>query len=116
MADKKRAPKLQRLPSRIAAQPDRIKTLNTTPGATRRTTGGAWMRTRARILRRDGYRCQCADCKASGRIREATEVDHIEPLELGGADADANLQAIHPECHRAKSARETAARFGKPAR
>lgn len=116
MATKKPGPKLARLPSRIAAQPARIKSLDVTPGATRRTTGGAWMRTRARILRRDGYRCQCADCKASGRIREATEVDHVTPLEVGGADADANLQAIHPECHRAKSARETAARFGKPAR
>mgnify|MGYP000237523529 FL=1 len=116
MAPKKPRPKLARLPARIAAQPDRLKTLSTTPGATARTRGGAWMRTRARILKRDGWRCRCSDCAASGRIREATEVDHVTPLELGGADADGNLQAINAECHRIKSARETAARFGKPAR
>jgi len=116
MTTKKPGPKLARLPDRIQSQAARLQTLQTTPGATRRTRGGAWMRTRARILRRDEWQCQCTDCKAAGRIREGVEVDHVVPLEAGGADVDANLQAIHPDCHKVKTAREAAARSGKPAR
>lgn len=34
-----------------------------------------WKRFREKILRRDGYMCQC--CKRYGRTTEATEVHHI---------------------------------------
>ena len=61
-----------------------------------------------RILKRDGYMCQCPECKGMKRI--ATEVDHIIPLSQGGADDDSNLMAIagYP-CHARKTARESAA-------
>ncbi|HCF9839206.1 TPA: HNH endonuclease [Pseudomonas aeruginosa] len=70
--------------------------------------GRPWRRKRDRILKRDGYMCQCAECKGMKRV--ATEVDHIIPLSQGGTDDDSNLMAIagHP-CHARKTARESAA-------
>ena len=65
--------------------------------------GQAWRVLRARVLRRDQYLCQCAECKSSGRVRVAHEVDHIVSKAQGGTDALTNLQAINRECHRAKS-------------
>ncbi|MGV8637612.1 HNH endonuclease, partial [Pseudomonas aeruginosa] len=58
--------------------------------------GRPWRRKRERILKRDGYMCQCSECKGMKRI--ATEVDHIIPLSQGGTDDDSNLMAIagHP--------------------
>ena len=44
-----------------------------------------------------------------GRVRPATEVDHILPLADGGTDDPGNLQAINQECH----ARKTVAENGK---
>ena len=44
-----------------------------------------------------------------GRVRPATEVDHILPLADGGTDDLGNLQAINRECH----ARKTVAENGK---
>ncbi|MDI3835105.1 HNH endonuclease [Pseudomonas aeruginosa] len=70
--------------------------------------GRPWRRKRDLILKRDGYMCQCSECKGVKRI--ATEVDHIIPLSQGGTDDDSNLMAIagHP-CHARKTARESAA-------
>jgi 5-methylcytosine-specific restriction protein A len=65
--------------------------------------GTAWDKLRLVVLRRDGYLCQCAMCKSTGRVRLAGEVDHIVPKAKGGTDALDNLQAIHHECHRIKS-------------
>ena len=65
--------------------------------------GSAWDRLRAVVLRRDGYLCQCAVCKSTGRVRLASQVDHIIPKAKGGTDALSNLQAIHAECHVIKS-------------
>jgi 5-methylcytosine-specific restriction endonuclease McrA len=57
-----------------------------------------WRAIRARILTRDGHRCRaCAG--------PANHVDHIVP---GDNHDDANLQALCPSCHNAKSAREGA--------
>lgn len=53
---------------------------------------------------RDGGLCQA--CKANGKIRAASEVDHIRPKADGGTDDINNLQAICKQCHVAKSARE----------
>lgn len=72
--------------------------------------GADWDRRRARILRRDGYRCQCKECKDGGFITPATDVDHIIPRADGGSDDDDNLQALGHECHRRKTANENAAR------
>lgn len=68
--------------------------------------GAEWERTRARILERAGGLCECEDCKRLGRVRLATEVDHIRPKSHGGADDEDNLQAINVECHKAKTLRE----------
>lgn len=53
--------------------------------------------TRARILNRDGHRCQ--KCGAP-----ATEVDHI----VRGIEDDGNLRALCTPCHRAKTQDEAA--------
>lgn len=69
-----------------------------------RTRGRKWMATRERILLRDGYMCQCSDCKGAKLL--AQEVDHIVALEHGGTDDDANLRAMNAECHKRKTASE----------
>lgn len=71
--------------------------------------GSAWDRLRLQILMRDNHLCQCEECRAMGRVRPATEVDHIVNKAQGGTDDPSNLQAINTECHKAKSAREAAA-------
>lgn len=45
---------------------------------------------RAAILTRHGGRCARAGCE----ITEGLEIDHIIPLELGGSDADHNLEPL----------------------
>lgn len=74
--------------------------------------GSEWDRLRVQILKRDNYLCQCQDCRALGRIKPASEVDHIVNKAQGGTDDPSNLQAINPDCHRVKSAREAAAGRG----
>lgn len=63
-----------------------------------------WNRRRQRILRRDGHQCR-ADHHAPTCDGTGTEVDHIEH---GDDHSDANLRAIHPDCHRLKTLREAA--------
>lgn len=67
--------------------------------------GAEWDRTRKRILDRDEGLCQ--PCLRAGRASAGTQVDHIVPKSQGGSDDDGNLQTICPECHRAKTARES---------
>lgn len=67
----------------------------------------AWVRRRARILKRDAGICQ--HCKREhGFVHAGTEVDHIVPKAEGGSDDDANLQTICRDAHRAKTAAEAA--------
>lgn len=73
--------------------------------------GVRWKKLRAKILERDGYICRCVQCRALGRVRIATEVDHIKPRVKGGTDDEGNLQAINAECHRLKTIAESG---GKP--
>ena len=68
--------------------------------------GSAWVKTRARILKRDGYLCQT--CLANGRPTKAEQVDHIKAKAKGGTDDDDNLQAICQDCHQAKTQEEAA--------
>lgn len=76
--------------------------------ATDRGYGAAWRRLRSRVLKRDGWLCRCSECVATGRIKEASEVDHIIPKFEGGTDELSNLQAINVECHRLKTQGEAA--------
>lgn len=77
--------------------------------------GWEWQKLRAQILKRDGYQCQCSDCKARRIPLPANDVDHIVPRGDGGTDDPSNLQAMASDCHKLKTARENAARRGSTA-
>lgn len=76
--------------------------------------GAEWDKLRLEILKRDHGMCQCAECRQLGRLRLATQVDHVVNKaawkrlhgSLSGVDDPSNLQAIHKDCHDAKTARE----------
>jgi 5-methylcytosine-specific restriction protein A len=68
--------------------------------------GTAWDKLRLVILRRDCGICQCDECKSTGRLKVATEVDHVIPKAKGGTDDESNLVAINRECHKRKSLRD----------
>jgi 5-methylcytosine-specific restriction enzyme A len=76
--------------------------------STERGYGWQWQKLRLRILARDCGLCQCEDCKRLGRVRLATEVDHHIPKFEGGTDDESNLRAISAECHKLKTAAESA--------
>ena len=73
--------------------------------------GPEWDKLRLQILDRDGKTCQCEECKASGVVRLATEVDHIISKAIwrarygneAGVDDPSNLQAINRDCHKRKT-------------
>ena len=48
----------------------------------------------------------CVDCEKAGRVRLATELDHIVALVNGGQDVEANRQGLCSSCHAAKSDRD----------
>lgn len=61
---------------------------------------GDWLKLRARVLNDEPH---CAVCSAP-----ATEVDHVQPLALGGAMWErANLQPLCHEHHKAKTRTES---------
>lgn len=95
--------KLQTLKLRVSTAPASRVGMATTSEMSR-TRGSAWMSIRQRILRRDKGLCQ--ECQRNGRLCEATQVDHVTPLHLGGRDNDTNLEAICTGCHDAKTAAE----------
>lgn len=76
--------------------------------------GRQWEKLRMQVLKRDERLCQV--CFKAGRIKLATEVDHVVPKGKGGTDSLANLQAICGPCHSAKtlldSGRSTKPRIG----
>lgn len=78
--------------------------------ATERIRGNSWQAIRRRILARDRGVCQCEECKRTGAVKLAHEVDHVTPLDQGGSNGDANLQAINRDCHALKTAAEAKAR------
>ena len=64
----------------------------------------AWRKLRAEQLRRQPL-CEC--CLAQGRHTPARVVDHIRPVNLGGAPLDLeNLQSLCAVCHNRKSGTE----------
>ncbi|HCQ48829.1 MAG TPA: endonuclease [Achromobacter sp.] len=70
--------------------------------------GPEWDRLRSLILKRDRHLCQCCDCVNTARVLPATEVDHRIPKSEGGTDAPDNLCAINSDCHKRKTAKESA--------
>lgn len=102
--------------SRLTCLPPRVRPSRTTRvsiGTTaelQRLGSSKWETLRVQVLTEAKGLCQCSDCRSTGAVRLATEVDHIVPLWAGGSNAAANLQAISSECHRAKSEREAQAR------
>lgn len=71
-----------------------------------RLRGGAGQRQRLRRLRRTNGLCEL--CLKAGATREATIVDHITPLALGGTDEDSNTRNVCDE----HSRKVTAEQFG----
>lgn len=46
----------------------------------------------------------CCKCEADGRVKAATDLDHVVPLSKGGADDETNFQSLCSEHHKAKTA------------
>jgi 5-methylcytosine-specific restriction endonuclease McrA len=78
--------------------------------ATERIRGRALQTIRDRILKRDNGLCQCAQCRRTGDINLAEDVDHDVPLWAGGPETDSNRISIARACHDAKTACEAAMR------
>ena len=71
-----------------------------------RLRGRRWLTLRAQVLSAEP---RCSICLQQGRLRAATEVDHIVPLHQGGGDERSNLQPLCHDCHADKSAAERGA-------
>jgi 5-methylcytosine-specific restriction endonuclease McrA len=58
-----------------------------------------WRQTRARIKKRDHYRCVRTDCPTPDRgYGGRVIVNHKIPRSEGGTDADGNLETLCPTC------------------
>lgn len=55
--------------------------------------------------------CECDVCRGALKIQgKSWEIDHIVPRIMGGGDEWSNLRVIATACHRAKTAKDVAAR------
>lgn len=45
----------------------------------------------------------CVECEKQGRVRLASQRDHIVPLSEGGSDTPENTQGLCDDCHEGKS-------------
>jgi 5-methylcytosine-specific restriction endonuclease McrA len=66
--------------------------------------GQEWYRVRARVLRRDGYRCVVCGADVTGKHR--ARVDHIVPVKVDPARIYdlTNLRTLCPRCDAARHA------------
>jgi len=48
----------------------------------------------------------CPECGLPIRVDVTPDYDHAKPLIDGGRHAESNLRAIHPRCHKVKTAQE----------
>lgn len=66
--------------------------------------GRTWRKLRLMILNRDPV---CKMCEERGNVSSSTVVDHIQPINKGGAKLNPdNLQGLCFSCHSKKSARD----------
>lgn len=93
---------------RCAAHPLQQWTKSRQGTTTERGYGWAWQQLRVQILDRDRYLCM--ECQRNGRVRLATEVDHIVERADGGTDRPSNLQSLCSPCHKAKTDSSQASR------
>lgn len=71
------------------------------PSAARRGYDRRWRKVRKKKLALDPL---CEHCKLRGRTTPATDVDHVVPLNRGGAGyAMSNLQSLCRSCHNRKT-------------
>ena len=73
------------------------------PTATKRMTGRKLQAARAALFKENPL---CVKCQEAGRLRPATQRDHIVPLSEGGLDEPDNTQGLCDECHDGKSLAE----------
>ncbi|WP_317921080.1 MULTISPECIES: HNH endonuclease signature motif containing protein [unclassified Cupriavidus] len=103
--------RLQMLKPRLqASTAKRVPILETKAGTAPRPRGRLWMETRQRVALAHGFRC--VDC-GHVWIAARDQIDHDVPLEQGGSNDDSNLRPRCDDCHKAKTAREAAARAGR---
>lgn len=102
---------MRRLPSRLAALPARVKTLDPrfASSGIQRIRGSALQRIRREHFARNPL---CVECDRQGLIRLATQVDHIVALCNGGRDIESNRQGLCAQCHEAKTKRDIAESVG----
>ena len=77
--------------------------------SSKRTGTSRWQALRVKVLQRDGHMCQVRGPRC---LVHATDVDHVIPTHLGGADSIANAQSVCKPCHSDKTAREARAARG----
>lgn len=80
------------------------------PPIVKRLRGRRLQDRRRRMLRENPL---CEQCASAGRVTAATQLDHLIPLHLGGADEESNLQRLCDDCHDAKTRQEAAERSGR---
>jgi 5-methylcytosine-specific restriction protein A len=78
-----------------------------------RTRQSGWKRLRRQVMDRDSGLCQIRGPRCA---IDATMVDHITPVSMGGEDSEDNAQAVCGPCHDTKTARERAALRPRPSR
>lgn len=71
--------------------------------AHQRGYGATWRKKRRAYLQRNPL---CVECLRQGRVKPATDVDHIISRRRGGTDDESNLQALCHSCHSRKTNRE----------
>ncbi|CAH0355325.1 hypothetical protein SPH9361_03402 [Sphingobium sp. CECT 9361] len=72
---------------------------------TARGYGWAHQQMRIIVLREEPL---CRPCLAVNRVTASTTADHITPLAEGGTGDRLNMQGICNDCHKAKTAKESA--------
>lgn len=68
--------------------------------APKRMSGRHLQNARERLFRANPL---CVECAAQGKVKLATQRDHVVPLAEGGVDDDSNVQGLCVACHKLKS-------------